>query len=184
MTEHEQDPGGAVQSRLSRLWSHPTTVGISIGAVALVLLVVLVLAVRLGASNPVPADIRHKVSFPVYYPEQSQLPAGYSLNQSSFRLANSQGEAVIYSVSYGNGQELIVSVQKNPSGAELAAFVKNYIPVHRELLTHSGKATIGAIGQQTVASLPTDSGAWVLITAPADAYGTDNLSQVLKALRK
>jgi hypothetical protein len=132
--------------------------------------------------SPVPKNISKSVNFPIYYPDQKKLPSGYTLSKSSFK--SPQPGAVLYSVQYDNGKKLVFSVQQKPSDSDLAAFVKNYIPIHRQVLTLVGTATVGAIGPQTVVSLPTDSNTWIIVTGPANAYGTDNLAQVLKALKK
>ena len=135
------------------------------------------------STSPVPKSIRQSVNFPIYYPDPKKLPAGYNLNQSSFKSINS--DAIAYSVSYSNNKKLIFSVQKKPSDNELANFNKQYIPIHRQVLTLVGTATEGVIGSQTVVSLPAnDSNAWIIITGPSDAYATTNLAQVLKAIRK
>lgn len=132
--------------------------------------------------SPVPKNISKQVNFPIYYPDQKKLPPGYTLSKSSFK--SPQPGAVLYVVYYDKNQKLVFSVQQKPSDSDLAAFVKNYIPIHRQVLTLVGTATIGAIGKQTVVSLPTDSNTWIIVTAPANVYGTDALAQVLKALKK
>jgi hypothetical protein len=130
--------------------------------------------------SPVPKSIAKQVDFPIYYPAQKQLPKGYTLSKTSFK--SPQSGVVVYAVTYGNGKRLVFSVQKKPSDDELASFVKTYIPIHREALTLVGKATIGSLNNRTVVSIPTDSGTWILVTGPPEAYGTDALSKTLKAL--
>jgi hypothetical protein len=132
----------------------------------------------------VPAGLQQRVSFPIYYPDPKKLPAGYTLIPSSFHLEGSNSEAVLYTVSYSGNKKLVFTIQQKPSSHELANFVKLYIPVHRIVATVAGIATVGSINQQTVVSLPTDTKAWILVTGPSDLYGTDQLSQVLKAIRR
>jgi hypothetical protein len=134
-------------------------------------------------TGPVPEKIRKSVSFPIYYPDQSKLPSGYVLNNSSF--SSPSTEAALYTVKYNNNKKLIFTVQKKPSDAELANFNKRYIPIHRQVLTSIGTATEGTINNQTVVSLPADDdNAWIIISGPSDAYGTNNLAQALKSLKK
>lgn len=136
-----------------------------------------------GSNNsPVPSKLSKAVDFPVYYPDPKKLPNGYSLNEKSFK--SPQSGVIVYAVSYGKGQKLVFSVQHKPSSDDLASFVKTYIPINRQVLTLAGTATVGAIGQQTVASLPTDTNAWIIVTGPANAFGSNDFSQVLQALRK
>jgi hypothetical protein len=134
------------------------------------------------SSSPVPAAVTSAVNFPIYYPNPSKLPAGFTLNQSSFKYVPRQG--VLYYVNYDSGKKLIFTVQQKPSAGELANFDKQYLAIHRQVLTLVGTATIGAINDQTVVSLPTDSNAWIIMTGPADIYANDDLSQVLKSLQK
>ena len=132
--------------------------------------------------SAVPAYITKQVSFPIFIPDSKLLPPGYSLDKNSFSVQ--RHEAVIYTVSYPQNQRLNFSVQQKPSNDDLALFNKNYIPIHRQVLTLIGTATEGAIGNQTVVSLPTNDGSWVLITGPQNIYGTDDLARVLNAIRE
>jgi hypothetical protein len=142
------------------------------------------LAHGMMAHSPVPAEVRSAVSFPIYYPRQSKLPPGYSLDTASFRLAESG--VVIYSVHKGS-QQLVFSEQEAPDGNVINKFTSSYIPLHNTITTDLGKAEIGAAGQgsslQTVASLPVVKGPWLIITAPADTKQSD-MQQVLQSLTK
>ena len=129
-----------------------------------------------------PQAVAQAVNFPIYYPDQKKLPAGYSLNSNSFKYLPGQG--VLYYVSYDNGKRLVFTLQQKPSGSDLANFNKKYIPINRQVLTLVGTATMGAIGDQTVVSLPTDSNTWIIITGPADIYATSQLTQVVRSIKK
>jgi hypothetical protein len=159
---------------------------LAIGIFILILTGLLVLGLRERKkvdASPVPAHIQQVVKFPIYYPDPAKLPAGYHLNSQSFQ--SPQTGVVVYSVVYNNGQKMVFSLQAKPSTAELASFNKRYIPIHSQVLTLVGTATEGAINQQTVVSLPVDqSGTWIIVTAPQNAYGTDELTQVLRAIKK
>lgn len=137
------------------------------------------------AASPVPADIRKAVSFPVYYPDSSQLPAGYALDSSSFRQA--QPGVIVYSITHSGSQPLAVSEENQPGGSVISDFIKNYIPLHNTVDTDLGSAQVGVYGkapnQQAVASLQIKNGPWLLITAPSGVKQTD-LDQILQALKR
>lgn len=133
--------------------------------------------------SPIPSNITKTVNFPLYYPNQKKLPVGYKLDTNSFQTPSQN--VVVYSVIYSSQKKLVFSLQQKPSTDELASFNKQYLPIHRQVLTQVGTATEGAIGQQTVVSLPADTdNTWIIITGPSDIYGTANLTQVLRALTK
>jgi hypothetical protein len=133
---------------------------------------------KTSSTSPVPKSIAKQVSFPVYYPDPKHLPTGYKLDATSFTIPDK--DVVLYAVKYSRGQ-LAFSVQAKPSEAELKQFTSQRIPLHTNLKTDVGEAAIGAIGNQSVVSLPTEN-AWIIVTGP---YATDQskLANVLKALR-
>lgn len=138
----------------------------------------------LRPKSPVPSKIAKAVDFPVYYPDPKKLPAGYTLDTTSFKNPVSNG--ISYSVDYGNGQKLVFSLQDKPSSSELQDFNSNYIPLHNDYKTPVGQAELGAYNNhgttESLISLPTNGKTWIIITAP---YNTDQtkLKQVLSALR-
>lgn len=142
------------------------------------------LAWRPVSPSPVPPKVRNGVAFPVYYPAAAQLPPGYTLQSSSFRLA--QDGVVVYSIGHSGGQALAVSEETQPAGTAMADFVKNYIPLHATITTSLGQAQIGVYGQapnlRTVLSLPITKGPWLIITAPAGISQSD-LKRIVQALR-
>lgn len=127
----------------------------------------------------VPEALAKQMSFPVYYPDPKKLPAGYTIDEKSF--TSPEKDVILYAVDY-NGGKLVFSVQPKPSSAELQAFNTQRIPLHTTLKTSVGTAVIGAISNQSIVSLPTNSNAWIIVTGP---YATDSHRQadVLKALR-
>jgi len=133
-------------------------------------------------TGPIPADIRAKAHFDLYYPDPAKLPKGYWLDTKSFKYI-SDGPAVIYSVRYGNGQKLVFSVQPKPQGKQIEQFAKTQIPLHLETSTPVGKALIGAIKDRSVNSLPTSGNSWVIVTGPINT-DQERLKQTLKALVK
>ena len=134
-------------------------------------------------ASPVPKSITSSVSFPIYYPDQSKLPAGYTLDASSFKQPVQNG--VNYTVDYGNRQELVFSLQPKPPASELQNFVANYIPLHNSFQAPTGQALLGAYntktGTETLVSLPTGSNTWIIITAPYN-INQDQLKQVIGSL--
>jgi hypothetical protein len=135
--------------------------------------------------SPVPMQIRKAVSFPVYYPDQHKLPHGYSLDTSSFHLA--QPGVVVYSVVTPDSQQLTYSEEEQPERSIIDKFISGYIPLHTEVKTSLGQATFGAYGTgknlRTVVSLPIDKGPWLIITAPASSSHAD-LLRILQSLTK
>jgi hypothetical protein len=136
-------------------------------------------------ASPVPVALAQSVNFPIYYPVQAKLPAGYTLDLSSFKRPVQNG--VSYSVSYSHSKKLVFSLQPKPSASELQNFTANYIPLHNSYQTPTGQALLGAYdtktGTETLVSLPTGSNTWIIITAPYD-ISQDQLKQVLSSLHK
>lgn len=127
----------------------------------------------------VPEQIRRSVPFAIYYPDPAKLPAGYHLDTNSFSTGN---QAVLYTVKYAHNQHIVFTVQAKPSEADLKTFYANRLPLRTEVSTAVGTAAIGALGNQTIASLPTTGAAWLIITAPPDLK-PGVLEQIIKALR-
>jgi hypothetical protein len=139
---------------------------------------------HMANGSPVSSDVQKAVTFPVYYPRQSKMPAGYGLDSTSFRLADTG--VVIYSVEKGD-QQLIFSEQQTPEATIIDKFISSYIPLHNTITTDLGKAAMGAAGQgsnlKTIVSLPIAKGPWLIITAPANTKQSD-VQQILQALTK
>jgi len=135
-------------------------------------------------TSPVPKNIAHNVSFPVYYPAKKELPPGYTLDLSSFGQPRQNG--VNYTVSNSEGQKLVFSLQPKPSSSALQNFEANYIPLNNSFRTANGQALIGAYntktGIETLVSLPTNSSTWIIITGP-DNINQTQLKQVLSSLK-
>ncbi|HEX8763308.1 MAG TPA: hypothetical protein VF733_06165 [Candidatus Saccharimonadales bacterium] len=129
--------------------------------------------------SAVPATIRRHAKFAIFYPEASKLPNGYILDAHSF---SGNDQAVVYSVTYNTDQKIAFTVQKKPSEDELKAFYANQIPIRNEAKVPAGTAAIGVLNNQTFVSLPTESDAWLLITAPKD-IDQNNLKRVLQVIR-
>ena len=140
---------------------------------------------RFGPKSPVPKHIRNQVSFHIYYPDQNKMPAGYTLDIATFRIA--QPGVVLFSVSYGNGRSMVFSEEAQPGGDVVSKFVSSAIPINNALSTPIGKATVGAYGSgkdlRTLASLPIANGPWLILTAPSDINQTD-LINILRSLTK
>lgn len=136
-----------------------------------------------GNNSLVPKNIQSSVDFSVYYPDVKKLPAGYSLDAKSFRLA--QPGVVLFAVEYGNGKNIVFSEEQQPSASDINKFISSYIPVNTVLSLSLGQARIGAYGSasnlKTVASLPVHEGPWLIITAPSDV-SHDDLTKIMKSL--
>lgn len=129
-------------------------------------------------SDPVPSDISHKIAFNIYFPDQAKLPAGYTLDTSSFSITK---HILIYTVSFGNNQQLFFSVQPKPSANAIQSFYKTRMPITISVATDIGTAAIGVLNNETVGSLPTNTNAWVLVTAPLQV-NQSQFKQVLRAM--
>lgn len=154
--------------------------------IALVLLVIALTAIVLHFKNkkpvydPVPISVRKSVNFDVYYPDPKKLPAGYTLNIKSFEASN---QAVVYSVSYGNNQHFVFTDQKEPSPTSIQGFYKAHMPLTISVNTNVGTAQIGVLNNETVVSLPTNTNAWILMTAPLNA-SQQAVRQVIGSMTK
>lgn len=130
--------------------------------------------------DPVPLAIRQSVNFDIYYPDPAKLPAGYHLDTRSF---SSNNLAVVYRVNYGNGQKLVFSDQEKPSDGDIQQFYAKHMPLHINVSTSVGTAAIGIIGTKAVASLPTNSNSWLLVTAPSN-FDSNVFARVLRTIQK
>lgn len=132
-------------------------------------------------SSPIPTAITKSVNFPIYYPDPSKLPAGFNFDIASI---SSKNHVVVYKVTYGNNQELAFSLQVEPTASAISYFYSKYMPIHTNILTSIGTASIGAIntGQiSTLASIPTNGNTWVLINTYSKISQT-KLQQVIAAI--
>lgn len=147
------------------------------GRFAIILsLIVLVLvlgavAVMRNSSSPIPKSILASAKFPVYYPDTSQLPAGFSLNQKSIQYINPG--VVIFLISYQHKQSIVVSEEVKPQASVINQYNSDYIPLHITFPTSMGQAILGAYndgknGLRSVVSLPINNGPWLIATAPGN----------------
>ena len=138
-----------------------------------------------SSTSLVPQKIQRAVDFSIYYPNTKKMPAGYTLDIQSFRLA--QPGVVLFAVTYGGGKDITFSEQQQPSNDDINKFVSSYIPLNTILQLPLGQAKIGAYGTapdiRTVASLPIHNGPWLIITAPPNV-SHDDLAQVMRSLTK
>ncbi len=128
---------------------------------------------------PISKSSAQLLNYDIYYPDQKLLPSGYTLDKNSF---NSTDQAFVYSVSYGNNQKIIFSDQTKPTTSQIQSFYAKAIPLHNTLKTNVGAAAIGIIKFQTVVSLPTNTNAWIIATAPLNINQTQ-LNQVIKSIK-
>lgn len=127
---------------------------------------------------PIPKQTAATLGFDIYYPNQKLLPAGYVLNKNSFSYND---QALIYTVSYGNNQHVAFSVQRKLSSDQLAQFYAKNMPLRINLDTDIGTAALGSINLESVASLPTNTNSWLLISAPG-GINQSEFKEVIKSL--
>lgn len=130
-------------------------------------------------TSPVPQNIKQAVSFPIYYPDAKKLPAGYTFNPASFSTGSG---AVEFTVTNG-GQKIAFTEQAKPSAQDLQNFASSRIPLHININTPVGTALLGAIGNNSVVSLPTNGSTWLLAFAPSNLSQT-SLEAVLNSLTR
>ncbi len=157
---------------------------------ALVMVLVAVIVILIVAiifrqpADPIPKSILSAVPYPVYYPDQNRLPAGYNFKLSSVQLV--KPNVVFYAIDYAK-QQIIVSEQVMPGNSVINHFTSDYIPLHTSVMTAIGTAVIGAYNDnhtvRTVLSLPVTNGPWLIVTAPAN-INQPALDQVLNSLIK
>ncbi len=132
----------------------------------------------------VPQRVQKSVNFLIYYPNMGKLPAGYTLDTQSFRLA--QPGVVLFAVTYDGSKSLVFSEEEKPSSEDINKFISSYIPVNTTQQLALGQAKIGAYGSapniRTLVSLPIQ-GTWLIVTAPSDVSQNDIVT-ILQALTK
>jgi len=128
---------------------------------------------------PLSKQTQGLLGFDIYYPDQNLLPDGYQINMNSFSYSD---QTVIYSVSYGNGQKILFSIQSKPTDAQIAQFYAKNMPLRTTYTTPNGTATVGAINGRSVISLPTKTNAWILATAPGN-INQDSFKQTVSAIK-
>ena len=130
--------------------------------------------------NPIPLGIRQNTPFPIYYPDPKKMPPDYKLDINS--LSSRQG-VVVYAINYKSTKKLVISEEPKLAAADLQYFYAHHLPLHTTLSTSIGTATIGAIGSQSVTSLPTNDNTWLLITAPSN-INESQLKELILSLKK
>jgi hypothetical protein len=126
--------------------------------------------------NPVPPKIRSAVNFPVYFPVQSRLPRGYTLDPNFHVLNN----VVFYAVETPNGS-LVFTVRAQPGGASVRQYNAS-LPHAHSVKTANGTASVGTGNSRVVASLAMHD-AWIIIDGPAAADNAQ-LPQVLRSIQR
>ncbi len=130
------------------------------------------------APDPIPVSVQKSVNFPVYYPDTTKLPVGFSLDKKTI---SAKGDVLIMSINYGSGQ-IIISEQILPPSNALQQFYSQRIPLRNNLTTSVGQAAISALNNETFVSLPTAK-TWIIITAPTN-INQNQLKQVLQSITR
>ena len=120
-----------------------------------------------------------ELGYDIYYPAQKLLPSGYYLNKNSFVI---NGKTLIYTVSYGDNNKIVFSDESKPSNAQIQEFYTKDMPIHSTFSTQYGTATLGAINTRALVSLPTNTNAWLLVTAPGNTNQSD-FEQVINSIK-
>ena len=153
--------------------------------IVIVFIAWLIALISSNSVSPIPKSISSAVSYAVYYPANSRLPVGYSLDKSSIELVNPK--VVILVVKYSGNNMVVFNEQANPGASVISQYQTNYIPIHTTVWTPLGNAILGAYNDghsiKTVASLPVTNGPWIIITAPSNINQT-KLKEVLDSMTK
>ena len=135
--------------------------------------------------DPIPVSIISKVSFPVYFPDPSKLPSGFSLLKNSIQY--SKPGVVIYVISNSLNQQVVISEQAEPAQSTIDSFLSSYIPLHATVSTADGEAQYGAMNQgkslRSVISLPISNGPWIIATA-SSSLSRAEFTQVINSMIK
>ena len=162
--------------------NYPGKFAVSIIIMAFIIVTVSIL-MSSKPTDPVPKSILTSVPYAIYYPDQSRLPSGYTLDIKSIQ--KSSGNVVEYFVDYGNKQLVVVFEQTMPSQSTINHFTSTYMPLHTTFWTPMGNAVLGAINYgksiRSVVSLPINNGPWIIVTAPSNINQND-LKQVINSL--
>jgi hypothetical protein len=118
-------------------------------------------------------------NLPLYYP--SKLPEGFEAKPETISAQADNTDLITYQVSYGNGNQLFVSIQAIPDNFDFIGFYKQTIQAE-EFETKNGEAYIGSLNNNSVVSLKTQD-AWILVNAPG-GIGATELKEVARNLRK
>jgi hypothetical protein len=167
--------------RRFRLWRSPV---FRIRAIALILIFLIAVGGTIFSvvhhTSPISEVIKKQVKFDVYYPDPAKIPAGYSVDYSDISVTP---QALIYTINGHALLKLFVSEQTKPPEVQLHYFYTNQMQLHTDIKTNVGTAAVGAIGAQTVVSLPTNTNTWLLISANQPETAA-SLRQILVAFRR
>lgn len=129
------------------------------------------------SNEPIPANVRSKVSFPLLYP--SKLPQGFSIDQKSFSV---QSGVVLYSANNPTGDKVAFSVQPRPATFAFDTFYKQGLNGASTFDTPLGQAAVGQANGQPIGSLATDQ-SWLLISSVSKKVGSSALRQILQSVK-
>lgn len=120
----------------------------------------------------IPANIRSRVSFPLYVPEK--IPDGMSIDEKSFSATD---QVVTYQVKYDNSKKLNVSIQARDASVD----PENY-PGDESFTVLIGKVVVVDRPDRKTAAVFADK-SWVLINAP-QLISSEQLRAFVDSLRK
>jgi len=161
-----------------RLWKRRTQLIIA-GLVLVSISVVAFAVVKLNTPNPIPETIRSQVSFPLYYP--TKAPANWHVDESSY---SATSDVVMYTLNNDAGQKFFVSIQPPPSNFNYDGFKKQFSG-NDEFNTDLGSVFIGNVATSAIASIRTNDGSWIIISAadPATKSELPTLARYFTKLR-
>lgn len=126
--------------------------------------------------NPIPDSIVSAVTFPLYYP--ATLPAGYIIDQASFRADN---QVVLYTLTKAGASNISVSIQSKPSGFDFNDFQNKQLRGTKAVANDNGEVLVGLYAERIVGSLLNDK-SWVLVNASSKVSAKD-IETIMKSLQ-
>lgn len=115
----------------------------------------------------------------LYYPKK--LPEGFEAQPETITGQVDNSDLITYRISYGNENQLFVSVQPIPNDFDFVGFYKQTIR-GEEFEASNGEAYIGSLNNNSVVSLKTND-AWILLNAPG-GVGANELKEVARNLHR
>jgi hypothetical protein len=109
----------------------------------------------------------------------TKLPAGYSVDPSSFQYTNGIN---LFTANKG-GQRLIFTIQKTPPTFDFATFYKQQLQNNQQFSTAYGQAAVGRNSGHYLGSLVAGN-TWLLLSTNNSQLNADDFSLVLNNLKK
>lgn len=129
-------------------------------------------------ASSVPENIKSQSDVPVLYPEK--LPAGFTVDKSSFNISGNN--IVAYYATDSSGNHLIFNVQPRPANFDFDKFYSQVMTDATRFATPIGEAAVGNASGHLLGSLATDK-SWVIVTGSNKNIDTDKIKTALSQMK-